>query len=150
MRVEFTFASLESGVNGQTTAKTALHTSDKCDMYAHVPPWAKSGDWEWVSGIPDTFTGAPDARTAKAADDCWVSAPHQWANEGCTAVHDRNDTIGAPVNAHGGGVYVLEWDPQVSVAVAIPRAGRGPHRPRRRSLNVARRVFSLPVLRTVT
>jgi len=100
------------GVNGQTTAKTALHTSDKCDMYAHVPPWAKSGDWEWVSGIPDTFTGAPDARTAKAADNCWVSAPHQWANEGCTAVHDRNDTIGAPVNAHGGGVYVLEWDPQ--------------------------------------
>jgi hypothetical protein len=38
-------------------------------------------------------------------------APHQWGNEGCTVVHDRNDTMGAPVNANGGGLYVLEWDP---------------------------------------
>ena len=48
------------GVNGQTTAKTALHTSDKCDMYAHVAEYAKTGDWEWITGIPDTFTGLPD------------------------------------------------------------------------------------------
>jgi hypothetical protein len=100
------------GVNGQTVAKTALHTSDKCDMYAHVPEYAKTGDWEWVTGIPDTFTGEPDLRTAKAADNCWVMAQHQWANEGCTAVHDRNDTLGAPVNDNGGGVYALEWDPE--------------------------------------
>lgn len=38
-------------------------------------------------------------------------APHQWENEGCTVVHERNDTIGAPINANGGGLYVLEWDP---------------------------------------
>lgn len=100
------------GVNGQTTAKTALHTSDKCDMYAHVAEYAKTGDWEWITGIPDTFTGLPDYNTNKAADNCWVMAPHQWANEGCTAVHDRNDTIGKPVNDYGGGVYALEWDPE--------------------------------------
>lgn len=100
------------GVNGQTTAKTALHTSDKCDMYAHVHPHAKTGDWEWITGIPETFTGEPDFHTAKAADDCWIMAPHQWANEGCTAVHDRKDTIGGPVNDYGGGIYALEWDPE--------------------------------------
>lgn len=99
------------GVNGQTRAKTALHTSDKCDMYAHVPSYSKSGDWEWITGIPDTYTGEPDFQTSKPADNCWVMAPHQWANEGCTAVHDRNDTIGAPVNNYGGGVYALEYDP---------------------------------------
>jgi hypothetical protein len=80
-------------------------------MYAHVPPWAKTGEWERVTGIPDTFTGEPDLQTSKPADNCWVMAPHQWANEGCTAVSDRNDTIGAPVNKNGGGLYVLEWDP---------------------------------------
>ena len=37
------------GVNGQTVAKTALHTSDKCDMYAHVSPYDKTGEWEWIS-----------------------------------------------------------------------------------------------------
>ena len=100
------------GVNGQTTAKTALHTSDQCDMYAHVAGYAKTGDWEWITGIPDTFTGQPDFKTSKAADNCWVMAQHQWANEGCTAVHDRNDTIGKPVNDYGGGVYALEWDPE--------------------------------------
>lgn len=120
-----------------TTAKTALHTSDQCDMYAHVGPWDMTGEWEWISesstvqfpfelqqlilkatvnivsaGIPDTFTGQPDFDIAKPADNCWVMAQHQWANEGCTAVSDRNDTIGGPVNEAGGGVYALEWDPE--------------------------------------
>lgn len=103
------------GVNGQTVAKTALHTSDQCDMYSHVSPNSMSGDWEWVTGIPNQFTGEPDFKTAKPADNCWVMAQHQWANEGCTAVHNRNDTLGAPVNDNGGGVYALEWDPENKV-----------------------------------
>lgn len=37
------------GVNGKTTAKTALHTSNECDMYAHVSPWNMTGNWEWIS-----------------------------------------------------------------------------------------------------
>jgi hypothetical protein len=32
-----------------TTAKTALHTSNECDMYAHVSPYDMTGDWEWIS-----------------------------------------------------------------------------------------------------
>ncbi|KAL7511650.1 hypothetical protein ACHAXN_008557 [Cyclotella atomus] len=100
------------GVNGMTTAKTALHTSNECDMYAHVSPYDMTGDWEWIDGIPDTFTGQPRFDIAKPADNCWIMAQHQWANEGCTAVHERNDTIGGPVNEAGGGVYALEWDPQ--------------------------------------
>lgn len=92
------------GVNGQTVAKTALHTSNECDMYAHVSPKSMTGDWEWVTGIPNQFTGEPDFKTAKASDNCWIMAQHQWANEGCTAVHNRNDTLGAPVNENGGGV----------------------------------------------
>lgn len=43
------FMIIVTGVNGQTTAKTALHTSNECDMYAHVAPYAKTGDWEWIS-----------------------------------------------------------------------------------------------------
>ncbi len=43
------FIVIATGVNGQTTAKTALHTSNECDMYAHVAPYAKTGDWEWIS-----------------------------------------------------------------------------------------------------
>ena len=34
-----------------TTAKTALHTSDQCDMYAHVASWDMTGDWEWISEL---------------------------------------------------------------------------------------------------
>jgi hypothetical protein len=39
-------------------------------------------------------------------------AQHQWQNEGCTAVHNLNNTIGGPVNDAGGGIYALEWDPE--------------------------------------
>jgi hypothetical protein len=99
------------GVNGQTTAKTALHTSDKCDMFQHVAPYAATGQWERITGVPDHFTGELDFETNKGADNCDWEAPHQWYNEGCTFVHDRDDTIGGPVNAIGGGLYVLEWDP---------------------------------------
>lgn len=36
-------------------------------------------------------------------------AQHQWENEGCTAVHNRNDTIGGPVNEAGGGGEILKF-----------------------------------------
>lgn len=34
-----------------TTAKTALHTSNECDMYAHVSPYDMTGDWEWIGKL---------------------------------------------------------------------------------------------------
>lgn len=37
------------GINYQTLAKTALHTSDRCSMFAHVPAWAKTGEWDRAS-----------------------------------------------------------------------------------------------------
>jgi hypothetical protein len=39
------------GVNYQTFAKTALHTSDRCSMFAHVPDYAKTGVWERTSKL---------------------------------------------------------------------------------------------------
>ena len=99
------------GVNYQTSAKTALHTSESCSMYAHVPRWSWTGAWDNATGIPDTFTGELMTDTHVPADNCWNMAPHQWANQGCVAVDTRNDTIGQPLNRRGGGVYALEWDP---------------------------------------
>jgi hypothetical protein len=99
------------GVNYQTSAKTALHTSESCSMYAHVPKWSWTGVWDNATGIPDTFTGELMTDTHVPADNCWNMAPHQWANQGCVAVDTRNDTIGQPLNRRGGGVYALEWDP---------------------------------------
>ena len=99
------------GINTQSVAKTALHTSESCSMYAHVPTYAKTGGWDTASGIPNTYTGIPDYETHVEADNCWVMAPHQWGNQGCVAVSAENGTIGEPMNAVGGGVYVLEWDP---------------------------------------
>jgi len=57
------------GVNYQTQAKTALHTSDRCSMYAHVADYSFSGHWDRATGIPDTFTGAMDTQTSVPADN---------------------------------------------------------------------------------
>lgn len=99
------------GINNQTRAKTALHTSEMCSMFAHVPDYAKTGTWDRATGIPDTFTGKLNFETDKEADDCWNMAAHQWGNQGCVAIDDQEGSIGQPLNEKGGGVYVLEWDP---------------------------------------
>ncbi|GKY99461.1 hypothetical protein MPSEU_000900600 [Mayamaea pseudoterrestris] len=99
------------GVNTLSTAKTALHTSESCSMYAHVPTWTHTGVWDRASGIPDTWTGVLDDNTSVPADNCWSMAAHQWGNQGCVVAESRNDTIGEGFNRNGGGVYALEWDP---------------------------------------
>lgn len=99
------------GINHQAVAKTALHTSESCSMYAHVSPFDKTGVWDTATGIPNTWTGKPDTATRVEADNCWVMAPHQWENQGCVAVHTDNETLGEPLNQQGGGVFVLDWDP---------------------------------------
>jgi len=53
-----------------------------------------------------------DFETNRPADDCWNMAPHQWGNQGCVQVSRDNATIGVPLNEAGGGIYVLEWDPE--------------------------------------
>lgn len=64
-----------------------------------------------IAGLPNTYTGIPDYKTVKEADNCWEWAPHQWYNQGCVGVSSEDDTLGKPLNEKGGGIYALEWDP---------------------------------------
>jgi hypothetical protein len=97
------------GVNFQSEAKTALHSTKGCSMN-DIPLGVMTGIWDPAQGIPDAKTGIPDM-TLRYARDCFVYDPHQWLNQGCVAVSKNNDTLGDPVNQNGGGVYALEWDP---------------------------------------
>ena len=38
-----------SGINYQSIAKIALHTTEGCTMYNQVPEYVKNGTWEWSS-----------------------------------------------------------------------------------------------------
>lgn len=97
------------GVSYQSVAKTALHSTKGCNM-DDVPNGVKSGSWDTAVGIPDKKTGVPDM-TFRYAQNCYVYDPHQWLNQGCVAVDLEGDTLGVPLNAKGGGVYALDWDP---------------------------------------
>jgi len=99
------------GVNYQDTAKTALHTTQTCDM-DDVPEGTKTGSWDTAVGIPNRKTGIPDM-TFRWANNCFVYDPHQWINQGCVATDLKTEgrSLGVPLNANGGGVYALEWDP---------------------------------------
>jgi hypothetical protein len=99
------------GVNYQTTAKTALHTTKECIMDS-VPEGSKTGTWDTAVGIPNKKTGIPDM-TFRYAQNCFVYDPHQWINQGCVAQDVKLDgrSLGMPLNANGGGVFALEWDP---------------------------------------
>jgi hypothetical protein len=97
------------GVNYQSVAKTALHSTKGCSM-DDIPQGTKTGTWDTSIGIPNKKTGIPDM-TMRYATNCFVYDPHQWLNQGCVAVDKEGGTLGAPVNEKGGGVYALEWDP---------------------------------------
>jgi len=97
------------GVNFQSEAKTALHTSKGCDMF-DVPIGTMTGIWDTAVGIPDGKTGIPDM-TSREAKNCFVYDPHQWNNQGCVAIDVDGGSIGVPLNEKGGGIFVLEWDP---------------------------------------
>ena len=97
------------GVNFQSMAKTALHSTKGCSM-DDVPIGVKTGIWDSAIGIPDKKTGIPDM-SIRSATDCFVYNTKQWLNQGCVAVETEGGTLGEPFNTNGGGVYVLEWDP---------------------------------------
>jgi len=82
------------GVNTMTNDHTTLHTNDGCDM-SHESTSLFSGTW------------AKDGNTI--ASNCYVKAPGQSANQGCSITAGQN-SYGAPLNANGGGVYVTEWN----------------------------------------
>ena len=95
------------GVNYQTVAKTALHSTIGCKM-DDIPLGTMTGTWDTAQGIPDKKTGIPDM-TLRYAENCFVYDSHQWLNQGCVAMDEEGGTIGVPLNEKGGGVYVLEW-----------------------------------------
>jgi hypothetical protein len=97
------------GVNYQTVAKTALHSTEGCSM-EDIPLGIMSGEWDSAVGIPNAKTGVPDM-AMRYARDCFVYDQHQWINQGCVTVDTKGETLGQPLNANGGGVFALEWDP---------------------------------------
>eukprot|EP00562_Extubocellulus_spinifer_P006559 CAMPEP_0178522318 /NCGR_PEP_ID=MMETSP0696-20121128/28470_1 /TAXON_ID=265572 /ORGANISM="Extubocellulus spinifer, Strain CCMP396" /LENGTH=673 /DNA_ID=CAMNT_0020153427 /DNA_START=123 /DNA_END=2141 /DNA_ORIENTATION=+ len=97
------------GVNFQSTAKTALHSTQVCKM-DDVPLGTKTGSWDDATGVPDAKTGKP-SMAIREATNCYVYDPHQWLNQGCVAVDEDGDSLGQPLNDNGGGVYALDWDP---------------------------------------
>lgn len=90
------------GVNLQSVAKIAMHTTNGCDMY-DVPLGIKTGIWDTATGVPKQ-NGDIDT-TVREARDCFVYNPHQWLNQGCVAIHDQAGTMGVPLNENGGGVF---------------------------------------------
>ncbi|PLB41424.1 glycoside hydrolase family 16 protein [Aspergillus candidus] len=73
------------GVHEQTTNLMAAHTSDGCTI-------ANTG-----------FSGALQS------SNCYVSAPNQASNVGCSISAGSAQTYGAGFNGGGGGVYATEW-----------------------------------------
>jgi len=97
------------GVNTDTADHTTLHTNDGCDM-SHESPSLFSGTW------------AKDGNTE--ARNCYVKAPGQSANQGCS-INGLSNSYGAPFNANGGGVYATEWNSTLIRMYYFPR-GRIP------------------------
>jgi len=97
------------GINYQSEAKTAMHTTNQCTM-SHETIGHATGWWDTVIGVPNAQTGLPDM-TMRYATDCYVYDAHQWLNQGCVAVDLEDGTMGQPLNEKGGGVFALEWDP---------------------------------------
>lgn len=64
----------------------ALHTSDGCSIVK-----------------TDHFSGSVNSK------NCYVNAPGQEANQGCSITADGTGTYGNGFNAVGGGVYATEW-----------------------------------------
>jgi hypothetical protein len=97
------------GVNFQSVAKTALHSTKGCSM-DDIPLGTMTGEWDTATGIPNAKTGIPDM-TVRYAQNCFVYDPHQWLNQGCVAGDTGGGSLGEPLNEKGGGIYALEWDP---------------------------------------
>jgi len=86
------------GVNANTQDTTTLHTSDGCDQSGESTSLF-TGNWGQGSN------GQP-------ATNCYINAPNQYSNQGCGIVGTAN-SYGAPFNQQGGGVYALEWTPNL-------------------------------------
>jgi len=84
------------GVDEQSNVLTTLHTSDGCDE-SSVDQSQFTGKWN---------TGT----SGNQATNCYVNAPNQYANQGCSIV-GASQSMGDPFNNNQGGVYATEWVP---------------------------------------
>jgi len=98
------------GVNNQNEAKTALHTTANCTM-ADVTRTSMTGEWDTALGVPDPFTGEPSP-VPVTAKNCYIYAKDQWLNQGCVAVDREGKNFGPSLNEQGGGLFILEWNPE--------------------------------------
>jgi len=89
------------GVNVNVNDATTLHTSNGCDQ-SHTPTDSFTGKWG---------TGSQN----NPADNCYISAPDQWSNQGCGIVPSQANTYGTGFNNAKGGVYAHLWDPAVGI-----------------------------------
>eukprot|EP01089_Gocevia_fonbrunei_P014312 TRINITY_DN3896_c0_g1_i1.p1 TRINITY_DN3896_c0_g1~~TRINITY_DN3896_c0_g1_i1.p1 ORF type:complete len:313 (+),score=67.57 TRINITY_DN3896_c0_g1_i1:198-1136(+) len=76
------------GVNKATTDLSTLHTSNGCTQN---------------NVNSNSFTGN------MVSKNCYINAPNQYANQGCSIV-SPNGMYGSALNAQGGGVYATLWD----------------------------------------
>jgi len=83
------------GVHDSAVNSAALHTGPGCSMDG-VPEDSFQGQWN--PGL-----------TAQAATNCYVEAPGQSRNQGCS-LGFPDGTFGAAWNEDGGGAYAALWD----------------------------------------
>lgn len=80
------------GINTNTQVATTLHTGPGCTM----------------QGEPKQFTGNwATGSNGQPSDNCYVNAPGQYPNQGCSIVGSQG-SFGAPFNQNNGGVYTCE------------------------------------------
>jgi len=83
-----------------------------------VPLGIMTGNWDTAVGVPKQ-NGDIDT-TRREARDCFVYAEHQWLNQGCVATHNQKDTLGAPLNKKGGGVFGKKLMLSMKIQASLP------------------------------
>ncbi|GAM82704.1 hypothetical protein ANO11243_006880 [Dothideomycetidae sp. 11243] len=86
------------GVNNQATNAMTLHTADGCSI-------TNNG----------AFSGSV------STTNCFVYAPGQSSNAGCSIGTGNTNTYGAGLNAIGGGVYAMSWTTSAISIYFFPR-----------------------------
>ncbi|KAI6170988.1 putative endo-1,3(4)-beta-glucanase [Aphelenchoides bicaudatus] len=74
------------GVNNGTRNAMTLHTSDGCTINRGT---------DFLGNVETT--------------NCYINAPGQYSNQGCSFTANRDNAYGRAFNQAGGGVYATEW-----------------------------------------
>jgi len=91
------------GVNNQHYDQITLHTGPTCTMQ-YEDPGSFTGIW--MTGI-----------NGQNATNCYVNAPDQAVNQGCSINGNNPQTFGDGFNKIGGGIFATLWDPKTQITV---------------------------------